>query len=57
MQTGCVIQCAHGSNHMLTRHHHSNPILDMRTYEVEFPDGRLHEDTANLIADKYVFNV
>ena len=27
-----------------------NPILDTRTYEVEFPDGRVSEYTANVIA-------
>jgi hypothetical protein len=28
----------------------SNPILDTRTYNVEFPDGRSEEYTANVIA-------
>ena len=31
-----------------TRNH--NPILDTRTYEVEFPDGDVAEYTANIIA-------
>ena len=29
---------------------HSNPMLDTRGYEVEFPDGEVHEYTANVIA-------
>jgi hypothetical protein len=28
-----------------------NPILDTRTYEVEFPDGEVHEYAANTIAE------
>jgi len=28
-----------------------NPILDTRTYEVEFPDGEVNEYTANVIAE------
>jgi hypothetical protein len=30
---------------------HSNRILDTRTYEVEFPDGRVAEYSANVIAE------
>ena len=30
---------------------HNNPILDTRQYEVEFPDGQVHEYTANVIAE------
>lgn len=30
---------------------HSNPILDMRTYEVEFPDGRVAKYAANTIEE------
>jgi hypothetical protein len=29
----------------------SNPMLDTRTYEIEFPDGRSDEYTANVIAE------
>ena len=29
----------------------SNPILDTRSYEVEFPDGDVAEFTANVIAE------
>jgi hypothetical protein len=29
----------------------ANPMLDTRTYEIEFPDGRSDEYTANVIAD------
>jgi hypothetical protein len=29
----------------------ANPILDTRTYNVEFPDGRSEEYTANVIAE------
>ena len=32
-------------------HAHPNPILDTRTYEVEFPDGQVTEYTANVIAE------
>jgi len=30
---------------------HSNPVLDTRTYEVEFPDGQVAEYSANIIAE------
>ena len=30
---------------------HLNPILDMRIYEVEFPDGQTTEYSANIIAE------
>ena len=30
---------------------HSNPILDTRTYDVEFPDGQVAEYSANVIAE------
>ena len=30
---------------------HLNPILDMRTYEVEFPDGQIAKYSANIIAE------
>jgi hypothetical protein len=29
---------------------HSNPILDTRVYNVQFPDGHVQEFTANVIA-------
>jgi hypothetical protein len=29
----------------------ANPMLDTRTYEIEFPDGRSDEYTANVIAE------
>jgi hypothetical protein len=28
-----------------------NPVLDTRTYKIEFPDGRSDENTANVIAE------
>ena len=30
---------------------HLNPILDTRTYEIEFPDGQIAEYSANIIAE------
>jgi len=50
-----MIQCACNGNGELTGHHHSNPILDTWTYQVEFPDGQLHEYTATLIAENMFF--
>jgi hypothetical protein len=29
----------------------ANPMLDTRTYEIEFPDGRTDEYNANMIAE------
>jgi hypothetical protein len=29
----------------------ANAMLDTKTYEIEFPDGRNHEYTANMIAE------
>ena len=36
---------------MLTGQEHSNPILDSRIYNVEFPDGGIGEFTTNTIAE------
>ena len=36
---------------------HSNPLLDMRQYEVEFNDGDLETMTANLIAENIIARV
>ena len=30
---------------------HSNPVLDTRVYEVEFPDGTIHDYAANILAE------
>ena len=35
----------------------SNPLLDTRLYEVEFPDGGICEYTANIIAESIYSNV
>ena len=32
----------------------SNPILDTRTYKVEFPDGQTAEVSANIVAEYVV---
>jgi hypothetical protein len=31
--------------------YHPNPLLDTTVHEVEFPDGVIHEYSANVIAD------
>ena len=41
----------HQSNGALLDRAHSNPILDTRTYEVEFADGQTTELAANVIAE------
>ena len=46
-----VIGRKRGPNGEPIGHAHSNPILDTREYEVEFPDGSTDTYTANLIAE------
>jgi hypothetical protein len=60
---GAEVQLSHGnnvvtgvvkrrktSNGVVAGKAHSNPILDTRTYDVEFPDGSHAEYSANIIA-------
>ena len=54
VQAGRVIRRARDESGDLTGVRNENPILDTRTYEVEFPDGQLAEYSANLIAEHMV---
>ena len=42
---------------MLSGHEHSNPLLDSRIYNVEFPDGGVGEFTTNTIAESLYLNL
>ena len=51
VMTGKVKQQKCESDGTLKGMAHSNPILDMQTYEVEFPDGQIAKYSANIIAE------
>ena len=52
MLLGGTIKChAHDIDGNLTGKVNMNPLLDSRTYKVEFPDGRTAEFSANVIAE------
>ena len=50
-QTGIVRHRKRGHDENLLGKAHNNPILDTRTYEVEFADGSMAEYSANTIAE------
>ena len=49
MAGGHVVACNHDSNRNMMGRAHMNPILDIRTYQVEFAGG-VTELNANVIA-------
>jgi len=51
MQTGKVISRKRGADGDVKGVANTSPILDSRTYEVEFPDGEVTEYSANVIAE------
>ena len=51
VQSGRVVGRKRNRDGSLFRTSNVNPILDTRTYEVEFPDGEVHEYAANIIAE------
>jgi hypothetical protein len=51
VQTGKVTGRKRGLDGVARVKTSANPILDTRTYNVEFPDGRSEEYTANVIAE------
>ena len=51
MRSGYVKRRARDAEGELFGTRNSNPILDTRSYEVEFPDGDVAEFTANTIAE------
>jgi hypothetical protein len=51
MLTGTVQRRKMDDLNVPTGHHHANPLLDTRTYLVEFPDGAELEYSANTIAE------
>ena len=51
VQAGVVRDRKRNINGELTGKRHFNPLLDTRIYEVEFPDGRVEEFTANTISE------
>jgi hypothetical protein len=51
VQTGKVTGRKRGLDGVSRGRASANPILDTRTYNVEFPDSRSEEYTANVIAD------
>jgi hypothetical protein len=50
-QNARVTKRKRGEHGQLQGTRNENPILDTRTYEVEFPDGEVSEYTANVIAE------
>jgi uncharacterized protein YxjI len=53
-QTGKVKRRSYDANGELRGRKNANPILDTRTYEIEFPDGRVAEYAANTIASNMI---
>jgi hypothetical protein len=51
VQTGKVSGRKRGIDGVARGKASANPILNTRTYNVEFPDGRIEEYTANVIAE------
>jgi hypothetical protein len=51
VQTGKVTGRKRGLDGLARGKASANPILDTRTYNVEFPDGRSDEFTANVITE------
>ena len=51
LQKAIVVCRKRDSDGNLVGKKHSNPILDSRMYELQFPDGHREEYTANLIAE------
>ena len=51
MRSGSVKRRARDAKGELFGTRNSNPILDTRSYEVDFPDGTVAEFTANVIAE------
>ena len=51
VMSGKVRRQKHEQDGTLKGMAHLNPILDMRTYEIEFPDGQTTEYSANIIAE------
>jgi hypothetical protein len=49
--SGVVTRRKRGADNVPIGKRHSNPLLDTREYEVEFPDGSLDTYTANMIAE------
>jgi hypothetical protein len=49
--TARVIKRSRDGDGLVTGCRNSNPILDTRQYEVEFPDGSVDTYTANVIAE------
>jgi hypothetical protein len=51
IRSGKVLRRKHDMDGTVRGRVNANPILDTRTYEIEFPDGRSDEYTANVIAE------
>jgi len=51
LANGVVIGRKWQADGSLTGRRNDNPLLDTRTYEVEFPDGEVSEYAANVIAE------
>ena len=56
MAKGHVVVRSQDANGNVMGRSHTNPILDMRTYQVEFAGGNVTELTTNVIAESYTPN-
>jgi hypothetical protein len=50
IRSGKVVRCKRELDDTVRRQANANSMLDTRTYEIEFPDGRSDEYTTNVIA-------
>ena len=53
-KTGTVKRRSRNNDGELIGEAHSNPLLDTRQYEVEFPNGEVSDYTANIIAESMI---
>jgi hypothetical protein len=51
IRSGKVVRCKRELDGTVRGRANANSILDTRIYEIEFPDGRCDEYTANVIAE------
>jgi hypothetical protein len=51
IRSGKVFWCKRELDGTVRGRANANSMLDTRTYEIEFPDGRSDESTANVIAE------
>jgi hypothetical protein len=57
IHTGKVVLCKHELDGTVRGRANANSMVDTRTYEIEFPDGRSDEYTVNVIDETCMHGV